>query len=100
MVKTARPTELKREGNRLQNRELPRFGKRRLPQPSTMSVFGFTHMTRGQALQQVVRYLRQSPQHVSALRLIHLFHLHGDELAEAGVPFELLRLLDRQGRLA
>jgi hypothetical protein len=70
--------------------------RRRAGTSQPISVFGFTRMTRSEALEQVARYLRRSPMHTSALRLIHLFHLDAEELAEAGVPYELLRMLERR----
>jgi hypothetical protein len=70
--------------------------RRRQHSERTTAVFGFSRITREQAIQLAARDLMRSPTSVQALRLIHLFHLDVDELAHAGVCYELLRALDRQ----
>jgi hypothetical protein len=73
--------------------------RRRGPEGQTHSVtttlLGFSRMTRSQAITMASQLLRRSPTNSQALRLIHLFHIDADELAQAGVPYELLRALDR-----
>jgi hypothetical protein len=82
MVKAIRP----RDGSR---RQAPRQSVRE-------SGFGFTRLSRHQAIEQAAGLLRRSPTNTTAMRLIHLFHLDVEELASAGVPYELLRAIERQ----
>jgi hypothetical protein len=63
---------------------------------SAPSVFGFTRLTRIDAITHAATLLRRSPTNREAMRLVHLFHIHYEELAEAGVPYELLRAIERQ----
>jgi Flp pilus assembly protein TadD len=50
-------------------------------------------MTREEALAEVSQALQLSTRNPKAIRLMTLFHLQGEELAEAGVRYETLRQL-------
>ena len=73
-----------------------RVGVSRQQTHETQSVFGFTRLSRLDAIQQAAALLRRSPMNRPAIRLVQLFHIHYEELAEAGVPYELLRAVERQ----
>jgi hypothetical protein len=65
---------------------------------TTVSVFGFQRMSREEALSKIRTLLRRSPANPSALRLMSLFNIQPEELTEVGVPYEVVRYLDRQYR--
>lgn len=50
--------------------------------------------TRQEALNLVIEDLSRNPASISAKNLITLFGLTGEELAEAGLTYEVLRSLD------
>lgn len=60
------------------------------------SIFGFGRMSRTQAVMEIKKFLRRSPSHTSARQLISLFNIHPEELAEAGVPYEILKVLEKR----
>lgn len=51
-------------------------------------------LTRREAIRTIERQLRHSVRSAKACELISLFHIHPEELAEAGVSFEVLKALD------
>lgn len=53
-------------------------------------------LSREQALSQIRGLLSGSRLHAQALRLIDLFQIEAEELAEAGVSFEMLKALERK----
>ena len=53
-------------------------------------------MSRAQALASIPMLLDERPFHPDALYLIHLFHLHPEELAEAGLSYELIMALENK----
>jgi hypothetical protein len=57
---------------------------------------GFGRMSRAEALLQVRRLLARSRDHVRAYQLISLFNIQAEELSEAGVPYEMLKVLERR----
>lgn len=56
----------------------------------------FDQMSRYEAVLRVKRLLGRTPKSPTATRLIHLFHLHAEELTEAGVSYETVKTLERQ----
>jgi hypothetical protein len=82
------------KGSRSKEWSRRRDASSRYAVPRNQSVFGFTRLTRVEAIHQAATLLRRSPSNMTALRLIHLFHLDYEELASAGVPYELLRAIE------
>jgi hypothetical protein len=56
----------------------------------------FENLSRRKALARVAGHVRENPTHPEALHLIELFNLDGEELAEAGVPYETLKVLEKK----
>jgi hypothetical protein len=50
-------------------------------------------MSRAEAVLAIKRHLRRSPSHTRAHQLIGLFNIQAEELAEVGVPYEVLKAL-------
>lgn len=64
--------------------------KIRITHPSTEPM---GRVSRRGAIRQVKGLLDQNPTHSEAQRLIDLFGLASEELAEAGVPYETLKVV-------
>jgi hypothetical protein len=69
---------------------------RQKPQTSFPFLSQGDHLRREDALAQAQVLLARSPVHPDAVRLIQLFHITPEELAEAGLPYETLKALDRK----
>lgn len=52
------------------------------------------HLSRKEAINLVYEELNQDPSSISAKKMISLFGLSAEELAEAGTTYEILRSLD------
>lgn len=55
----------------------------------------FESISRRKALRQIIACIRQNPIHPHARHLIELFNIDAEELAEAGVSYEMLRVLEK-----
>jgi hypothetical protein len=53
-------------------------------------------MSRSQAIHRVREALEFSSQDTEAMRLIGLFSIDAEELSEAGISYEMLKVLERQ----
>lgn len=53
-------------------------------------------MSRTEALKEIKRHLRRSPSHTAARQLITLFNIQAEELTEVGVPYEVLKVLEKR----
>jgi hypothetical protein len=56
----------------------------------------FQAMSRQQAIHRIRRLLQRSAASTQAEQLISLFNIQPEELSEAGVPFEVLKSLERR----
>jgi hypothetical protein len=53
-------------------------------------------INRNTALSKICAQLECTPLHPEALRLIELFQIVPEELSEAGLPYEMLKALEKQ----
>ena len=53
------------------------------------------HMSREQALRHILDLLEAYPCAPTAIELMELFNIQGEELAEAGVSYEMLKALEK-----
>ncbi len=60
------------------------------------SVMDFACLRREEALVLICRYLGKHPAHPMARALIDLFQIHGEELTETGIPYEVVQGLARR----
>ncbi len=60
------------------------------------SPWGFGRMSRSEAVRNIRKHLRRSPSHAAARHLIMLFNIQAEELTEAGVPYEVLKALEKR----
>lgn len=63
---------------------------------SKNDILGVERMSRAQAIQRICACLKRSTISPRAKELIELFNIHPDELAEAGISFEVLKAVSKQ----
>ncbi len=64
--------------------------------PSTLQLGQFGKMSRIESLEAIQHYLTLNPIHPLAQSLIDLFQIHGEELTETGVSYEIVKALEKE----